>query len=315
MGAGLDLHETVAESPSGAAASHRSPIDLEPVDEARDRTVPVRIYLPTVKKARPVILYSHGLGGSRTMKSYLGKHWSDAGYVCVFMQHAGSDTDTLRAGRISQRLQIAKSAASWENNLARIQDVSFVIDQLEQWVVETGHPLFERVDLRHVGMSGHSFGAVTTLAVAGRMYPFRKSFPEKRIHAFLPMSPQAGKGMALEKTFGHLKQPIFCMTGTDDTSPIDRSVTAASRASVFDGLPAGNKYMVVFDGGHHFTFGGDDVRLASRKNPKHHRAIESLSTKFWDAYLDGDGKAQRWLQSDVPKSSGLLDAADRWEFK
>lgn len=291
------------------------PIDFEPVDKPRERTVPVRIYLPANKEPRPVVLYSHGLGGSRATKRYLGEQWSQAGYVCVFMQHSGSDSEVLKSGRLTQRLQNLKAAANWKNSVDRTKDVSFVIDQLEKWVKTAKHPLFKRVDLEHIGMSGHSFGAVTTLAVAGRTYPFRQTFPEKRIDAFLAMSPQAAKGMTLEKTFGHLTQPIFCMTGTKDTSPIDQSVTADSRASVYDGLPDGDKYLVVFDGAHHFTFNGGESRLAGQQNPKHHRATETLSTKFWDAYLDGDDAAKQWLQSDAAKTDDVLDTADRWTWK
>jgi predicted dienelactone hydrolase len=290
-------------------------IDLEPVDESRKRTVPVRIYLPTEKTARPVILYSHGLGGSREMKVYLGKQWSAAGFVCVFLQHAGSDSEVYKSARPRDRFEKLKEAASLQNNQARIADVSFVIDQLEKWVKQDGHPLHQRIDLEHIGMSGHSFGAGTTLAVAGRMYRFRRSFPEPRIDAFLPMSPQTGKGMTVQETFGHLDQPILCMTGTNDTSPIDRGVTAESRASVYDGMPEGDKYLVVFDGAHHNTFGGGETRISRKQNPKHHRAIETLSTKFWQAYLEEDEDAKQWLKSKQPTIENVLDPADRWVWK
>lgn len=50
------------------------PIDLEPVDSKRDRRVPLRIYRCESKTARPVVLFSHGLGGSREGNPYLGHH-------------------------------------------------------------------------------------------------------------------------------------------------------------------------------------------------------------------------------------------------
>jgi len=57
------------------------------------RIVPLRIYAPTNEAAASVILFSHGLGGSREACKYLGNHWAGRGYVAVFMQHAGSDRD------------------------------------------------------------------------------------------------------------------------------------------------------------------------------------------------------------------------------
>ena len=60
-------------------------------DEARDRDIPLRVYLPAATEAAPAILFSHGLGGTREGCVYLGKHWSARGYVAVFLQHPGSD--------------------------------------------------------------------------------------------------------------------------------------------------------------------------------------------------------------------------------
>src|SRR5262245_29668842 len=67
------------------------PVDLSFTDDARKREIPLRVYLPTSDKPAAVVLFSHGLGGSRENSAYLGKHWSARGYAVVFMQHAGSD--------------------------------------------------------------------------------------------------------------------------------------------------------------------------------------------------------------------------------
>lgn len=108
-------------------------IDLEPVDIQRQRTVPIRVYLATGDQPRPVVLVSHGLGGSRDGKAYLGRNWSQAGFTCVFLQHTGSDREVIRTARPSQRMATLRQAANATNNLARIKDVSFVIDQLQAW--------------------------------------------------------------------------------------------------------------------------------------------------------------------------------------
>ncbi|MEC7400588.1 MAG: dienelactone hydrolase, partial [Verrucomicrobiota bacterium] len=60
-------------------------------DKSRDRSIPLRFYFPVGTTNSPVILFSHGLGGSRNGCSYLGKHWAGRGYVAVFIQHVGSD--------------------------------------------------------------------------------------------------------------------------------------------------------------------------------------------------------------------------------
>ena len=45
----------------------------------------------------PVVLFSHGLGGSREGYGYLGSYWAAHGYVAVHLQHIGSDETMLAA--------------------------------------------------------------------------------------------------------------------------------------------------------------------------------------------------------------------------
>jgi len=287
---------------------------FEPVDAKRQRKVPLKVYLAKADNPQPVVLFSHGLGGSRDNNAYLGKHWAAAGYVAVFMQHAGSDQEVWKSVPAGKRLQALKAAASARSFLDRVGDVSFVIDQLERWNKEPGHALAGKLDLERLGMSGHSFGAVTTLAVAGRKYPLNRSFPEERIDAFLAMSPQPGKGMTAVRAFGHLKRPILCMTGTNDGSPLDPTMKPAVRREVFAALPAGDKFQLVLDGAHHFAFGDSGGRFR-RRDPKHHPAIGKISLAFWNAYLKGDATAKRWLQSKRVVGESGLGAADVWEWK
>src|SRR6185369_13262736 len=63
------------------------------VDAARNnRPVPVKIYAPEKGAGPfPVIVFSHGLGGSREAYEYLGRHWASHGYVVAHVQHEGSD--------------------------------------------------------------------------------------------------------------------------------------------------------------------------------------------------------------------------------
>lgn len=289
--------------------------DFEPMDKKRDRTVPVRVYSTEQETAVPVVLFSHGLGGSREGNPYLGNRWAKEGFIAVFIQHHGSDRDVMKDVPLRQKMTALKNAASLKSSLARLSDVSFVIDQLEQWNKTANHPLFKKLDLEHIGLSGHSFGAVTTLGVAGQRRLIGPSFDEKRIDAFLAMSPQPGKGRSPEKTLAAIDRPMLCMTGTKDDSPIDPTVTPDSRQLVYQALPDGDKYHLVFDGGHHFTFSDADGFRRRQRNPNHHPAIETISVKFWKAYLSDDEAAKQWLQSESPKSDGTLQPADVWRWK
>lgn len=103
--------------------------DLTVHDAVRNRDIPVRIYLPAHEKPEPVVLFSHGLGGSRAGSKFLGEHWAARGYVAVFVQHAGSDDSVWRDTAPGQRMAALREAASLENFLLRVKDVAAVLDQ------------------------------------------------------------------------------------------------------------------------------------------------------------------------------------------
>ena len=129
------------------------------------------VYLPLRTGAAPVVLFSHGLGGTREGSSFLGRHWAARGYVAVFLQHPGSDDSVWKDVPPAERGAAMRRAASPENFSLRVKDVPAVLDQLERWNTQADHVLAGRLQLARAGMSGHSFGAVTTQAVSGQSYP------------------------------------------------------------------------------------------------------------------------------------------------
>lgn len=157
--------------------------DLAVKDEKRSREIPIRVYLPGDKSAAPVLLFSHGLGGNREGSAFLGKHWALRGYVAVFLQHPGSDDSVWKDKPVAERMAALKQAAGLKDFLLRVQDVPAVLDRLEVWNKDTTHVLSGRLDLKHIGMSGHSFGAVTTQATSGQAYAIGKGFTDARIKA------------------------------------------------------------------------------------------------------------------------------------
>lgn len=289
--------------------------DLTIDDNTRGREIPIRVYLPKVKDAAPVILFSHGLGGSRRGSSYLGKHWAARGYVAVFVQHHGSDELVWKDLPARQRMAALKEAPSLQNTLARFRDVPAVLDQLEAWNEDKSHPFAGRFDLDKVGMSGHSYGARTTQALSGeslgRMGP---RFTDERIRAALILSPSIPRRGNPKQAFANVKIPWMLMTGTKDDSPIDESVTPESRTGVYPALPTTNdKYELVLHDGQHSAFSdGPERRGGEARNPNHHRAILALSTAFWDTHLRDDAAAREWLSE--AKARSVLQSDDRWQL-
>jgi dienelactone hydrolase len=210
-----------AYDPLALPSSPPEQVDLVVLDASRQREIPLRAYSPRGESRAPIILFSHGLGGSREGSAYLGRHWAARGYVAVFLQHPGSDASVWQDVPAGWRRGAMEGAASGRNFLLRVKDVPAVLDELARWNAERGHALAGRLDLGRVGMSGHSFGAVTTQAVSGQAFPGGRSFTDPRIRASVVMSPSAPRrGGDPAAAFGRVAIPWLLMTGTNDVAPI-----------------------------------------------------------------------------------------------
>jgi predicted dienelactone hydrolase len=287
-------------------------LDLTAHDATRRRDIPLRVYLPTSAAPAPVVLFSHGLGSSRAGSEFLGEHWAARGYVAVFLQHPGSDESVLKNVPMRGWMRALKKAASLENLLLRVQDVPAVLNQLEAWNVDSTNQLAGRLDLKKVGMSGHSFGAVTTEAVSGQTLPVGgQKFTDPRIKAAVVFSPSTPRSGSAAKAFGAVNIPWLLMTGTKDLAPIGNA-TMKTRLAVYPALHGAPKYELVLHNAEHSIF--TDRALPGEhepRNPNHHRVILALSTAFCDAYLRGDAEALAWLNGSGPRS--VMEVDDRWQ--
>jgi predicted dienelactone hydrolase len=278
-----------------------------------DRQVPLKIYLPESRKPCPVILFSHGLGGAKDNNPYLGRHWAGRGYVVVFMQHQGSDETVWKKVPRRDRMKKLKAAASGQNLQRRTDDVPATLDQLKKWN-EPGQKLAGRLDLENIGMSGHSFGAVTTQAVSGQSYGRRgQVFTDARIQAAIAMSPSVPQFGNPSETFANVEVPWLLMTGTKDESAVGRT-NPQDRRKVFQQLPrSGHFYELVLHDAEHMAFSERKLSGGRHRNPKHHKVILALSSAFWDAYLKNNSAAKDWLNGDQAKK--ILEPKDLWQRK
>lgn len=284
-------------------------------DAKRDREVPVKLYAPKAGNGPfPIVIFSHGLGGSREGYEYLGQYWAAHGYVSVHLQHAGSDEAVWKDAGLGQRLSAMRQAVAQPRNaMDRVQDVSFAIDELTR-LKATNSPWRGKLDLTWVGVAGHSFGAHTTLATAGAVYSGRSgvSLGDLRVKAAIPMSaPVPANKSRLDDAYAGVKIPCLHMTGTEDNSPIG-DTKAAERRLPFDHCDNSDQFLITFTGGDHAIFGGRERRIGGGKDAELQRLICQSSLAFWDAYLRSDARAKDWL---ITKFTDVLGTEGVFEVK
>jgi predicted dienelactone hydrolase len=260
-------------------------------DTARNRDVPVKIYFPKAGNAPcPVIIFSHGLGGTRAGYEYLGQYWAAHGYVSVHLQHIGSDNAVFKGvGFFKMKGAMEKAITDPQNTLSRAKDVGFAIDQLEK-LNRTNSPLQKKLDLNRIGMAGHSFGAGTTLVAVGQRMSANEKLMDSRIKAAIAMSPPILAGTAPD--FSAVRVPVFVMTGTLDIG----FTKSDERRLAFDKISSPETCLVIFNGLDHMTFSGHVGLSGGNKDKKFQPLICAATTAFWDAHLRGDMAAKNWLE-------------------
>jgi predicted dienelactone hydrolase len=115
---------------AGAAfAAGYETLDLDWVDASRQRPVPVRPYWPEGEQPVALVVFSHGIGGSRRGYSYLGEHFASRGIASLHLQHVGSDR-SLWGGNPFSLLGRLQDAAQEGEALHRVRDLRFALDQV-----------------------------------------------------------------------------------------------------------------------------------------------------------------------------------------
>jgi predicted dienelactone hydrolase len=275
-------------------------------DAARDRIVPVRIRMPAGTGTVPLILFSHGLGGNLDAGTLWAEAWAADGNAVIHLQHAGSDSGILAGGKFRQAMSIGQLRD-------RALDVRFVIDEVGRRPHEGACDL-SRIDLGRIGMAGHSFGAQTTLAIAGQTYPLADlKLADPRVKAAVALSPQPAMAQPDKMAFGGIVMPFFSITGTEDALPWLNQVTAKDRERPFRAMAPGDKYLLVMQGANHRMFSGQDNIPLPDSTPVPHvrEVVVRATTLFWRATLRDDTIAR----VDLGRIGTSLSAGDRWESR
>ncbi|MCW3836268.1 alpha/beta hydrolase family protein [Sphingomonas canadensis] len=273
-------------------------------DAARDRDMPVRIRMPAGTGKAPVILFSHGLGGSVEAGRVWAEVWAQAGFVVIHLQHPGSDREAVR----SQGLRGSMAPAQL---VARAGDVRFAIDQVARHG-KTGDCDLARADERHVGVAGHSFGAHTAQAAAGQSFLRTADLADGRVRAaiaFSPAPPMNGRRSDAD-AFSSIAIPFLSVTGSEDAVPQLTPVKPEDRQRPFRAMAPGGKYLLWLDGANHGAFGGQDRGSHGSAPDAHVRPIViRATTAFWRWTLMEDPAARAELEG----TSAMLGPRDKLE--
>jgi predicted dienelactone hydrolase len=256
----------------------------------------------------PVILFSHGAGGSPHYLMPLAHFWAEQGYICLMPTHS----DSLRLAGVRRSLDdtereqvVSASLEDWKNWLERPLDMSFLMDSFAE-LEQQESQLEGRLDYLRIGVAGHSLGGHTAQLLGGATMDLpngRKEccFADPRVRAVVVLS-SAGVGIFgfTADSWRRIRVPMMTMAGSLDGGPGGQP--PRWRMGGFRRASAGRKYHVTIKGAYHGSFVG---RVAERVNyDANDQAaifddVRRATLTFWDAYLKQDAGALASLQSDT----------------
>lgn len=278
----------------------------------------VRDALPAAGRF-PLVAFSHGFGAHRRQSTFLCTHLVSHGYVVAAVDHTGNTT-----ADILQMTFAARSGAVLPEPLsllevfidARPRDVGFLIDRV---LDGTAGDVAARVDAERIGMTGHSFGGWTTLAV---------THADRRIRAALPLAPAGGVTplpgdvlrTALRFEWGREVPTLYLVAERDSLLPL------AGMHELLERTPATDKRMVVLANADHMHFcdepeqvhemfrmmppPGAFAQIAKRTPPiaelcpggHAHDMVRGLGLAHMDATLKGHGPADAFLRDEIERA-------------
>jgi predicted dienelactone hydrolase len=231
----------------------------------------------------PIIMFSHGSGGMPYQSIYYTRHLASHGFVVVAPPHPGNT--------LVDCLPCTDAAALLDSYLNRPDDITFVLEALLARSAAPGSLFYNALDANRVGMSGHSFGALDTLRLAGS---------DSRFSAALAMAPPVGRRLALSGV--EIEVPTMIMGGGLDTiAPL------GEQTKYFDSIgPDGPPhFLLVFPRGGHFSYSDvcvpalDGCGTDALDQNRAHELINLYATAFFKTYLAGEDGYASYLEPEA----------------
>lgn len=270
-----------------ASASEFHIHDLDWVDDARERPVPIRLYQPIAASSTtpvPLIIFSHGIGGSRLGYSYLGSYWASHGLASLHVQHVGSDR-SIWFGNPFNLVSRLQEAAQEKEAIDRVFDLRFALTRMLE------DPLGQIINPNQIIAAGHSYGANTTLLASGARVS-RENIPvdlsDARIKAAIVISAPRFYGQnTVDSILQPIRLPTLHITATEDNIQIPGYFSGYSdRLAIFEAIGSQRKALAVFEGGSHSMFTDRTRSGGAVLNQQVKEATQELSLDFMAQILN-----------------------------
>lgn len=296
-------------------------------DAKRQRKLYMLIYQPVelTRENTPVIILSHGLSSRPEDFAARARHLASYGFVVALPQHPGSDirqTEDFINGFSRQIFRL-------EEFIDRPLDITFVLDELTKM---NPSKFGGKLDLKRVGIIGHSFGGYNALALGGAVIDFdtlerncrlaignlnvslllqcralqlpqkEYNFRDSRIASILVINPVNASIFNIEG-LNKIDVPLFVAAGSyDPATPF-----VFEQARTFSNLTNPNLYLQLQEGQAHVDFSQLDAGVSDLVQNVANLTLpapflldsytDSMTLAFFQVHLNNNPDYKVFLQS------------------
>jgi predicted dienelactone hydrolase len=231
----------------------------------------------------PLVMFSHGSCGYPLQSTFLTARLASYGFIVVAPPHPGNTIYDFPA--------CGSSPNQVSSAVERPQDIVNVLDQMLGLNADSSSPFFGAIDPARLGMSGHSFGGLTTYLVLSI---------DSRFKVAMPMAPAA-------PPTGGFSVPSMTLIGAID-AVVNNTRTRARYAD-----SQSPKLLVEIQNSGHYSFSNgcfvspDCMPPTTLTQDEAHAQVLRYALPFLEVYLAGDSSWAPFLTAAAPGST--LEAA------
>ncbi len=241
----------------------------------------------------PLLVFSHGYGGSGLSSVFLTEKLAARGWIVAAPDHSdrqsavrirtGRNDRLDRKGFLQQAKKISDSDAEGRDEyLYRVDEMTLILDGM------VASEKFGRlIDGQKIAVGGHSLGGFTALGVCGAIEGRR----DDRVKAVLLFSTGAGGYLFRESELGLVKVPSLYIFGEREKEQKRGTKTMEELSERIYRNVAAPKYLLVLKGGNHFSFNNRfSDKFGSRflgGSEEQFNVIRRYSIAFLEKYVAG----------------------------